>query len=228
MSSRVVHILTGNLLNSRSSQLNSLQGSKKIDDIVKYIIDTNDDSLDIIGKVELHFHKIERSDLDITVFIKTDLDLDNLKESLDFFKKTLNLERIDTVVLVCDIGNLYNEIQHDMSDFMKLYSYLINSKEIDSVGVFEFSPQQLDYLKDNSSYPKYNFIQLEYCCVPPQMLVKHCVANDIEILSMDQFEIEHPQELDLSRVISSIKYVMNIKSRSVCTHQGYIIKAEKK
>ena len=223
----MVWVLTGNLLNSRSAQLNALQGANKIDEIIKYIIDVNDDSLDIIGKVDLHYQKVERGDLDITLFIKIDTEIESLKDSLDFFMKTMDLNRIDTVVLITNIGNLYTDVPQDMSNYLKLYLYLKSRPFIDSLGVFELSPEQLQFLKENATLPKYNYIQLEYCCVPPQHLVKFCIAQDVEILSLDKFGIEDCKSLGFQSISSTMRYIMNIKSRSVCTNQGYIVKATK-
>eukprot|EP00835_Amoeboradix_gromovi_P004040 NODE_294_length_11497_cov_0.618530.p3 type:complete len:230 gc:universal NODE_294_length_11497_cov_0.618530:3490-2801(-) len=227
-------ILTGNLLNSRSAQLNELQGTSKIDDIIKYIVDTNSSNLDVIGSVEQHFNKIERSDLDITLFLKVNKDTAIVRDSIEFFMKTMNLDRIDTAVLISTVGSLYTDAERDMTDFLDQYSFVESCPYIDSIGVFELSPSQLSVLKEqmafrkeNAKLPKYNYIQLEYCCVPPQHLVKYCISRDIEILSLDKFEIENFQSLGLKAVNCIMRYIMNIKSRSICTHQGYIVNATK-
>lgn len=219
-------ILTGNLLNSRSAQLNELQGNTKIDDIIKYILDTNDPHVEVIGKIEHHYKKLDRTDLDITIFVDVDC-IDALRESLEFYLQALELSRIDTVVLVNSLGNLYTDAEKDMTRYLEMYKYLQSQTYIDSIGVFELSPLQLDFLEKHANLPKYNYIQLEYCCVPPQHLVKYCLPKDIEILSMDKFEVKDAGSLGLDHIKSTMRYIMNIKSRSVCTHQGYIVKAAK-
>ena len=210
-------IYSGNLLNSKSVQLNAFRDKMCLDRLFKHIVDLHPSQDNKIHSIEICHKKLPRNDLDISVFFTFDGNLSSLYAALEESLSTLQIDTIDTVILAMP-GLLYNKEQRH--SLMEAYEFLLQSSSCKTVAVLEWS---IDQIKALPQPPHSIYIRKENCCDPPTELLEYCNPLSIDIMPFDHFAIKDIRSIGFDTVLSFSKYIINIKSRSICTHQGYIL-----
>ncbi|KAK6633733.1 hypothetical protein RUM43_001321 [Polyplax serrata] len=184
-------------------------------------------------KLNCQSEEVDRENLKVTVKVFVSAPRKEiLREAIDNVFSSLNVNRIDSLVLACKLEP--SAVLSGLQNMWSVVEELAEQKKFEDVGVSDIDTDVFVNLYNWAKVkPSIIQINLAVCCVVPPVLQEFCKSNSVQLLTHSDpleilpkpalYQLFGAKDIDDLTLTWALRFQVHVKCRGVLSSKGYLV-----